>query len=294
MQSKIGLIGIGMVGRPAARYFEEVKGLERGRDLFLYDSNPAKNANDDINQAELVFICVPTPRSKDGAADLSYLEAVFEKLSGEKIAVIKSTIPPGTTEAFQKKYLQHKILFNPEFLDAKFAWEQFIKPPRQIMGFTSASREIAPAVLALLPKAPFTSQIAATEAELVKYASNIHYARKVNFVNIVASLAEKLGVNYDNVRQAMAADYRIGDSHLDVLHGGYRGFAGGCLPKDLSAFIAHLEARGLTEEAELLRRDSEFNRKLLASQGLELEDMSVPDHDLVAQKKLNGNGPKAP
>lgn len=272
---KIGVIGIGMVGAPVARYFEEIKGLKRGEGLFLFDTDMAKNFNDDINQAEIVFIAVPTPPAEDGSSDLSHLDSAFKKLDRSKVVVIKSTVTPGTTEAFQKKYPAHKVLFNPEFLDAKFNWEQFIKPTRQIVGSTALSKDVSGRVLSLLPDAPFKSEIGATEAELVKYASNVHYARKVNFVNIIASLAEKLGANYDNVREAMAADHRIGDSHLDPNFGGYRGFGGHCLPKDTLALIASLESSGLKEEADLIKKDYDYNERLLREQGLTWEDVRI-------------------
>lgn len=275
---KVGVIGIGMVGTPTARYFEKVRGLERGLDLFLYDTDPPKGYSDDINQADLIFISVPTPRSEDGSADLSALKDAFSKIQGEKIVVIRSTVPPGTTEAFQKKYSQHKILFNPEFLTAKRAWEDFLKPDRQIVGFTSQSLEAAQAVLALLPKAPFMSpwginttkqiRITAAQAEIIKYASNLHYYRKVNWANALAKVAQKLGEDFENIRLAMAADFRIGDSHLDVGYGGYRGVGGHCLPKDLEAFQAHCRELGLPEVSELLESDRLFNEKLLKEQSL--------------------------
>jgi UDP-glucose 6-dehydrogenase len=86
----------------------------------------------------------------------------------------------------------------------------------------------------------------------------------------------------------MAADYRIGDSHLDVAHGGYRGFGGYCFPKDLDAFIAHLDSLGLADCAGLLKNDREFNKKLLASQGLTLEDVSIHDHEWIKKKLETG------
>src|SRR3972149_2995500 len=99
MQQKIGVIGIGMVGAPVARYFEEIKGLKRGESLFLFDTDLKKNFNDDINQAEIVFIAVPTPPAEDGSADLSALESAFQKLMGNKIVVNKAIVNPGTTES---------------------------------------------------------------------------------------------------------------------------------------------------------------------------------------------------
>ncbi|MBI2640548.1 MAG: UDP-glucose/GDP-mannose dehydrogenase family protein [Candidatus Sungbacteria bacterium] len=292
---KIGIIGVGMVGTPLKRYFEEVSGYRRGEDLFLYDIDPQKGYFDDVNRADVIFISVPTPRFPDGSANLAAVESAFQMVRGEKIIVLKSTVPPGTTETFQRKYTGHKVLFNPEFLTEKKAWDDFTKPDRQIVGFTAESLDAAHMVLALLPKAPFMSpwgvntyrpiKITATEAEIIKYGGNVHFARKINFANALAKLAEAHGVDYENVRAAMAADYRIGDSHLDVAHGGYRGFGGYCFPKDLDALVAHLEEKGLGDGAELLRNDRRFNEKLLASQGLTLEDVSVHDSEWI-QKKL--------
>ncbi|KKW26407.1 MAG: UDP-glucose/GDP-mannose dehydrogenase dimerization [candidate division Kazan bacterium GW2011_GWB1_52_7] len=294
----IGIIGVGMVGTPLARYYEEVHGHERGNNLFLYDIDPKKGYFDDVDKADIVFISVPTPRAPEGAVDSSAVEEAFRMITGEKIIVLKSTVPPGMTEAFQKKYPHQKILFNPEFLTEKRAWEDFLKPDRQIVGFTSSSIDAAHIVLSLLPKAPFMSpwglttyrsvKITATEAEIIKYGGNVHFARKVNFANLLAKTSEKFGADYENVRLGLAADFRIGDSHLDVMHGGYRGFGGYCFPKDLDGFIAHLAANGLDDCADLLRKDREFNEGLLAEQGLTLEDVSVHDHEWI-RKKLGKN-----
>lgn len=293
----IGVIGVGMVGTPIARYCEELKGYGRGRDLFLYDIDPRKGFFDDINRAAVVFISVPTPRAPDGSANLEAVASAFRMLTGEKIVVIKSTVPPGTTDEFQRRYPQHRVLFNPENLTECFAWEDFLRPDTQIVGFTAQSFDAAHLVLSFLPKAPFMSPwglnthrrtaITATEAEIIKYARNVHFARKINFANILAALADRMGASYANVRQGMAADHRIGDSHLDVTHGGYRGFGGFCLPKDLDAFITHLDARGLAACTKLLEGDREFNAKLLASQGLSVEAVSVHDHEWIKKKLRN-------
>jgi len=293
-KSKIGVIGVGMVGRPLVRYLGECRGYERGKDVFLYDKDPAKGYGDDVNQADLIFISVPTPRSADGSCDISAVSSALAGIAGEKIVVIKSTIPPGTTESFQRQYPGHKILFNPEFLTEARAWEDFLRPDRQIVGFTEKSIDAAHLVLSLLPKAPFMSpwgintyrpvKITATEAEMIKYGANVYFTRKVIFANLLAMLAERLGVDYESVRLGMAADYRIGDSHLDVNHGGYKGVGGFCFPKDLDAFIAHLGEQGIKEGVKLLRGDYEFNKNLLASQGLGLEDVSVHDREWTQRK----------
>lgn len=291
---KIAVVGIGMVGAPIARFFAEERGCERGADLFLYDIDPRKGYSDDINRADIIFISVPTPAAPGGRANIDAVSSVVSMVRGEKIVVIKSTVPPGTTEYFQKKHPQHKILFNPEFLTEKRAWEDFIKPDRQIVGFTEQSVDAAHAVLSLLPRAPFMSpwgvntyrpvKITATEAEIIKYGGNAYFSRKVTFANALAMLAQSHGAEYENIRLGMAADYRIGDSHLDVGHGGYRGFGGYCFPKDLNALMAHMRERGAHAGAELLRQDWDFNEKLLASQGLTVEEVSVHDAEWIEKK----------
>lgn len=298
---KIGIVGVGMVGGPLKRYFEEYQGYTRGKDLFLYDIDPKKGFNERVSSADVIFISVPTPRSENGSANISFVKDAISKIKGGKVIIIKSTVPPGTTEKFQTEYPQHKFLFNPEFLTERRAWEDFIRPDRQIVGFTRQSIDASYLVLSILPRAPFMSpgglntyralKISATEAEIIKYGGNIHFARKINFANSLALLAESFGGNYENVRCGLGADFRIGDSHLDVAHGGYKGFGGFCLPKDLDGLIAAFDERGLADSADLLRQDRAFNEQLLLSQGLTLEDVSVHDHQWV-QRKLESQQKK--
>jgi len=290
MRTKIGIIGVGWVGGQLKRYFEKIKGYKTGEDLLLYDIDPKKCVGD-INQADVVFVAVPTPRNnKDGSCDISILEEAVDKVGGEKIVVLKSTIPPGTTESLQKRYPQHRFLFSPEFLTESRAWEDMLRPDRQIVGFTKKSMDVAHLVLSLLPKAPFMSpwgqgtytpvRITATEAELIKYAGNVYFAQKVNWANALAKVSKKLGIDYENVRKGMSADHRIGDSHLDVNHGNYRGFGGFCFPKDISAFMTFVKQHGLNDVHELLTTAWKFNENLLAEQGLTIDDVSKHINEL--------------
>lgn len=282
---KIGILGLGVVGTQYKRWFEEKKKYKKGVNLFLYDINSSKGYSDDVNKAKIIFIAVPTPSLPDGSINLSFIESAFKELIGKKIIIIKSTVSPGTTEYFQKKYKQHKILFSPEFLTENNAWEEIYKPKRQIVGFTKNDVNTAQVVLSLLPKAPFMSpsgintskqiKITATEAEIIKYGGNIFLSRKINLANILNILSEKIGANYNNVRLGIGADFRIGNSHLDVLHGGYKGFGGCCIPKDLNAFIACLDSYNILDSADLLKKDREFNEKILLSQGLTIQDVSI-------------------
>ncbi len=286
----IGIVGVGWVGGQIKRYFEEIKGYKTGEDLFLKDLDPTRCAGD-IESADVIFVALPTPMSLiDGSCSTDFVESAVDHLPGEKIVVIKSTVTPGTTEKLQRRNPQHKLLFNPEFLSEKTAWHDMLRPDRQIVGFTEDSLDAAHLVLSLLPKAPYMSpwgqgtykqtRITATEAEIIKYAGNVYFAQKVNWANALAMVAEKLGVDYENIRQGMSADHRIGDSHLDVLHGGYRGFGGYCFPKDLSGFMGFVRGHGLSSVHALLLAAWEFNKDLLAAQGLTIEDVSKHISDI--------------
>ncbi len=286
----IGIVGVGWVGGQIKRYFEEIKGYKTGVDLFLKDALPERCAGD-ISNADVIFVAVPTPMSLiDGSCCTDLVEAAVDGIPGEKIVVIKSTVTPGTTQKLQTKHPQHKMLFNPEFLSESTAWQDMMRPDRQIVGFTEYSLDAAHLVLSLLPKAPFMSpwgvgtykqtRITATEAEIIKYAGNVYFAQKVNWANALAMVAEKMGADYENIRQGMSADHRIGDSHLDVMHGGYRGFGGYCFPKDTSAFMAFVKEQGLPAVHELLLAAWKFNEELLASQGLTIADVSKHISDI--------------
>ena len=86
---RVGIIGIGMVGTPLKRYFEDIKGHIRGTDLFSFDTDPQKGYDDDVNQADIIFVCVPTPPKPDRTAELLAVESAFDGLKGAKIVVIK-------------------------------------------------------------------------------------------------------------------------------------------------------------------------------------------------------------
>lgn len=317
---RIGIVGIGMVGSALQRYFEEVKKYERGKNLFVSDTDPRKGYADDINQADVVFLCVPTPRMTHGGADLSAIESVLAGLAAEKIVVIKSTVPPGTTEALQQRYPQHRLLFNPEFLTERRAWEDLVHPDRQIVGYTDRSQSYAGMLLGVLPPAPFSSpatpgsdnsvQINATEAEMGKYAANLFGAMKVSFGNVMKdfcdALASGLGrkelvhaVEYDHVRSTVASDRRIGDAWLDIDYGGYRGYGGFCFVKDTDALITRgeemlkdlapnsVEHRRLAKGLAFLRAMRDYNTVLLETQGLTPDEVAVHDHEWIKRSVQN-------
>lgn len=313
---KIGIIGIGMVGEPIRRWFEEVNGYKRGRDLFCYDVDTKKGYTDDVNKADIIFVSVPTPSNPDGACNTSIVESAVAGVKDNKIIIVKSTIPPGTVERLQKKYPKKRLIFNPEFLTESQAWEDFLSPDRQIVGPTSKSISDSVEVLNLLPKKnfvrPWTSDysrksVNSTEAEFGKYASNVFGYIKVVYGNILADLCyttakvQGVKVDYENIRELIGADLRIGPSWLNVSQGNYCGAGGYCFPKDMNAFIAFAEtlekdavSKKLLDKEHLkilqggiavLKAVRNYNKTLVVSQGLSMEDVAKHNTQIILQKK---------
>lgn len=251
-------MGVGWVGGAVARHFDDA-----GFAPFRYDPPKGLGSADDLAAADVIFVCLPTPfDERAGGFDLSYVRAGVAAIPGSKTVVIKSTVLPGTTETLQKEFPRHRFLFNPEFLRQATADEDFRRPDRQIVGATAEGAADAERVLALLPPAPFTRVIGATEAETVKYFGNCFLAMKVVFANQVFDVCDKLGVAYDVVKDCAAADPRIGASHLQVLHDGYRGYGGSCFPKDMRAFIQLGDRIGA--DLALLKTAERLNKEILA------------------------------
>ena len=261
---KIAILGVGMVGGALKDCFENSQKIKP----FLYD--PGKNIGsiEEINKADIIFICVPTPFDKESQSfKLDYVEEACNNITGNKIIVIKSTVIPGTTEMLQKRYPTHKFLFNPEFLTEITAEQDMNYPDRQIIGYTKQSYNVSKDIINLLPLAPFERIIPATEAEMVKYFGNNWFALKVAFANQMYDLAEVLGLDYDTIMESTAADKRIGRSHLEVMHKGYRGYGGKCIPKDIKAIIKFAGNNGL--DLKLHKIVEEINNDLMKKQNIE-------------------------
>jgi nucleotide sugar dehydrogenase len=295
---KVGIIGLGMVGEPIRRWFEN-QGHIRGEDLFLSDTDVSKGFFDNVNYADVIFVSVPTPSKDDGTCNTSIVESVIkEKIEDSKIVVIKSTIPPSTTQYIQNQNPKKFIIFNPEFLTEGQSWADYIHPVRQIVAHTTKSRQYTMIVKNLLPEAVWSvpsatdyrplMELNSTEAEIVKYSSNLFGAIKVTFANIIfdvcrlASRGFNVNVDWERVRSAIAADPRIGPAWLDVNHGTYRGFGGYCFPKDFMAFMSFIKSNnhGTLYDANvhmslsILEAIWNYNKTLLCRQSLTVEDVS--------------------
>ena len=254
---KIGIVGVGYLGGAVKYWFDK-----QGFPAVFYDKHKEIGSLQDLNKADVVFICLPTPYIEEGnkGFDDSAIQETLKEIRGEKIIVIRSTVVPGSTENYQKAFPRHKFLMNPEFLKAKTAIQDYLKPERQIVGFTDKSKDIAENILNILPEAPFKRTVRATEAEMIKYFGNVFLVNKVIFANQIYDLCQKIGADYEAVKECTGADSRIGSSHFEIFTNGYRGYGGACFPKDTRAFVQFAEKIGINPK--LFKTLEEINRDL--------------------------------
>jgi nucleotide sugar dehydrogenase len=239
-EARIGFIGQGFIGKNYADDFEQ-----RGLRVVRYAQETAFIANKEaIAECDIVFIAVPTPTTPEGF-DLSIVESVIPLTKVGATVVVKSTISPGSTEHLTEMFPDRFVMHSPEFLREASAAKDAAYPERNIIGIPKDSEEYrkrAEEVLSVLPQAPFARITSALAAELVKYAGNNFLYLKVVYANLLFDLSESLGITYDDVAEMLAADSRIGASHLSVVHAsGHttqtgRGAGGHCFIKDLEAF----------------------------------------------------------
>lgn len=197
-----------------------------------------------IQDAEIIFLALPTPPGEDGSADLRYVLNVADELgkilTHYAVVVDKSTVPVGTADKVRERIaknakVEFDVVSNPEFLREGVAVEDFMKPDRVVVG-TSSDR--ARKVMENL-YAPFVRQgnpivfMDERSAELTKYAANSFLATKISFMNEIANLCELVGADVDAVRKGIGTDSRIGKRFLFP----GIGYGGSCFPKDVQALV---------------------------------------------------------
>ena len=239
MKKTVGVIGQGFVGTAVK------EGLSHSYKVQTYDISKDSTCRDlkELSQkSNYIFLCLPTPMKEDGSCDLGIIKNVAFELDSykkEKIMIIKSTVPPGTTEMLNAECDHLKFVFNPEFLTEANYLEDFKNQNRIIIG---GPRPYSTKVKNLYRKAFSTIPIIKTHstiAEMVKYFTNCFLATKVSFANEIKQLCDALSVDYDKVIEYSLYDERIGKTHLSVPGpDGSFGFGGSCFPKDLNALIS--------------------------------------------------------
>lgn len=285
----IAVIGQGFVGGSLTTVFSE-----RGETVYVYDKlgkvssggigcfeRPVtreviipKSIPEFVRECEstpgfsgVYFVCVPTPMFEDGSSDTSIVEDVLDLISSapyvsdspKRIAVIKSTVPPGSTERWNRRFNDSDvhIVFSPEFLTEASALDDMRGQSRIVLGgprpYINTVRNI---FMRAFPKVPIV-KTSSTTAEMVKYVSNCLLAVKVSFSNEMAQICESLdsdglNVDYDKVVEYAKFDKRLGETHWSVpgpvpTHDGryVRGFGGHCFPKDINALMSVARQYGI-------------------------------------------------
>jgi UDPglucose 6-dehydrogenase len=304
----IAVIGQGFVGGSITTVF-----AEHGIDVYTYDRlgivasggkksvilaedhlpvRPVKSITDLVNCCQhpniakqfsgIYFVCVPTPMYEDGSADTSIVESVLKELSnvpGERIAVIKSTIPPGSTEKWNKQFANTglRIVFNPEFLREATALDDMRNQTRIILGgprpYINKVKQLFESVFQNVPIIKTSS----TTAEMVKYFINVQLATRVvlscEFWQLCNALDNKgFNIDFDKVIEYAKYDSRLGGSHMNVPgQDGILGARGHCFPKDLAAIIAI--SKNLELNASLMQAVQTKNLELVPPEHRDWEKM---------------------
>jgi UDPglucose 6-dehydrogenase len=220
--------------------------------------------------ADVHFVCVGTPQRPDGyAADLTYVEAAFSTLAPlldrRALVVGKSTVPAGTAQRMSELVAslapsdEVEVAWNPEFLREGFAVEDTLHPDRLVFGVRSAAAEEALRA-AFAPVISSGTPVVVTDfatAELVKVAANSFLATKISFINAMAEVCEVVHADVTALSEALGYDSRIGKRFL---HAGL-GFGGGCLPKDIRAFMARAEELGAQDALAFLEEVDAINKR---------------------------------
>ena len=238
---KIGIVGQGYVGTAIKVGFEPHYELET-YDKYSEEKSTCHSIRQVGEKCNFIFVCVPTPMNKDGSCYTGIVEEVIDELDlycKNKIIVIKSTVPPGTTEKLDKKYEKNTIIFNPEFLTEMNFLEDFKNQNRIILGGNrKGTNKLRQVYSKVFPSATIVKTGSKT-AEMVKYFVNCFLATKVSFANEMKQICDRVEIDYDKVVEYATYDERLGKSHWAVPGpDGDVGFGGHCLPKDLNALIS--------------------------------------------------------
>lgn len=275
---KIGIVGQGFVGGAIREGFKE------HYKLFLYDKFNTGKSNTDlegvVKNADIIFVCVPTPMdARTGEASISIVEEVIleiDELAAEVGAnptvIIKSTVPPGTTEYINGIVSYSEIIFNPEFLTEANAVNDFKNQNRIIIG--TCDNYLATDVVAIFRKVfpdAVIPVVNSKEAEMCKYIINTFLSVKVSFANEIYDICESGGIDYNKAKDLALLDNRLGNSHWMVPGpDGDRGFGGHCFPKDLNGLRYIANQDGV--EVDVLTATLKTNDRVRENRDWELQE----------------------
>lgn len=238
----IGIIGQGFVGTAIREGLKNFYKIET-YDKFKTESSTCESLRELMLLSEVIFVCLPTPMKRDGSCDTSIIEGTIQEMDrlatqGVHIAVLKSTVPPGTTDRLDNNCQNLSVVFSPEFLTEANFIDDFKNQRRVIIGGKRPASTIVKTLFRkVYPKLPIVKTGSRT-AEMVKYFTNCVLATKVSFANEMKQICDKANIDYDKVVEYSLYDDRVGPTHLSVPGpDGRSGFGGSCFPKDINALI---------------------------------------------------------
>lgn len=285
VKHKIGVVGCGFVGTAVSTGFQTILGDDI--DVREYDKYKDTDSLDTvIEESDIIFLCLPTPMNEDGSCDTSILEKVVQEISTityqNKLLVVKSTVPPGTTEKLSKKHQRFDFCFNPEFLTQAHFIEDFMHQDRIFLGWPEKKvsdknyTRIVNLYKDFIKKRPPQTTFKlfdekSKNVEMAKYIANSFLTTKVVFFNEMYQICKAAGIDYDLSIDLACSDERIGKSHTSVPGpDGQFGAGGPCFPKDTNALIAFAKANGV----DPLALESMWMKNLMVRNIHEWEDLA--------------------
>ena len=257
---KIGIVGIGIVGNAHKFGFEKL-----GHDVSFHDTAWIGTKLEDVMDTEVVYVCVPTPSLPDGQCDTSIVCQVVNDLvlgGYEGVIAIKSTIKPGTTQELCIAYNTHQICFCPEFLRERSAEVDFIEN-NTLLAIGTEDDTVYNIVKESHGNYPQEyAKLNPTEAELLKYYSNVYNSLRIIFANSMFEVCESLGADYEKIRTAFVKR-GTATGQYTLVNKNWRGYAGVCLPKDTKALAGLVKELGL--DLKLFETIDKENDKFIAT-----------------------------
>ena len=260
---KVGVIGKGFVGGALYGDF-----LDKGVDISAYDKYKKIGRIEDVLSSDIIFLCLPTPFIEGASFDKSSIYEVIDYLNDKKysgIVVLKSTVEPGFCKDISGKY-DFDICHNPEFLTARTANDDFKNQKHIVLGKTKSSDKFDNLILLyskLYPDAKI-SICTSCESESMKIFCNTFYASKIMIFNEFFSLCNKMGLDFNKIKNLMLKNDWINPMHTNVPGpDGKLAFGGACFPKDTGALLEFMKRKdvicevlhSVVSECKKIRKD---------------------------------------
>ncbi len=281
---RVGVVGVGFVGTAVSTGLEAVLGDDV--EIREYDKfKDTESLESVVENSDIIFICLPTPMNDDGSCNTSIVEDgvrnVVACANKRKVIVLKSTVPPGTTQRLQDLYPKHALVFNPEFLTERNFIDDFIRQDRIILGYDPAHNidRVLELYRSFIRKQKKSGNIyleTSGVAEMLKYVSNCYLSTKVALFNEFKEICDAVKIPYDKVIELLNWDVRVGKTHMKVPGpDGRRGFGGSCFPKDINALIAFAREN----EVDPMILDTVWTKNLLIREEQEWNNLAQVNGD---------------